>query len=339
MKKAIKHIDLQAITYNYKHLKCSYNKNIIAVLKDNAYGCGLVKIAKQLQNEEKIIIAVKDFKEAILLRRNEIKCPILVLGVFEKEDLKLAKYYNVSVIVADFNQINMLKNSKVNFHLKLNSHMNRLGLSQEEFIRAYKICYKNKSYNLEGLMTHFATSDDNNYQYNYFIDTLKQINYDPSLIVHCFSSKSLKQDVYTNYVRVGLKLFGFLERSAMLKDAITLFAPVVKIIPIKKDEKVGYDFTYKAPSDGYIHIIPIGYGQGWGIFNTSFAFCDYQYLTQAGKNSMDFSAYFCRNKIKEDTMLELISLNVPIEHLSTLNNISIYQILTSLKNLKTIYDI
>ena len=49
-----------------------------------------------------------------------------------------------------------------------------------------------------------------------------------------------------------MKLFGFLERSAMLKDAITLFAPVVKIIPIKKDEKVGYDFAYKAPSDGYI---------------------------------------------------------------------------------------
>lgn len=339
MKTALKKIDLNAILYNYRHLKCTYKKNIIAVLKDNAYGCGLIKTAKILQNEENIIFAVKNFAEAIALRQEEIKNPILVLGVFEKNDLTLAKQYSLTVIVSDIDQLPYLKNSGVDFHIKMNISMNRLGLKPIDFINTYYMTYKNSSFSLKGLMTHFATADTDHHQYKTFIDVLDKINYDKSLIIHCLSSNSLFLEEKTNYVRVGMKLYGFLERSSMLKDAINLTAPIIKVIPVKKGEKVGYDLSYTVPEDGYIYILPLGYQNGWGRFKISYAFYDYKYLIQAGKQSMDYTAYFCKYNIKKGEIVELISLNVPLEHLATLNNLSIYQILIQLKDINTTYDI
>ena len=68
MKEAILKVDLDNILYNYRHLKCYYKKNIIAVLKDDAYGLGLIEIAKTLQYEDEIIIAVSSISEITKLR-------------------------------------------------------------------------------------------------------------------------------------------------------------------------------------------------------------------------------------------------------------------------------
>lgn len=339
MKTAKKYVDLDAILYNYRHLKCVYHKKIIAVLKDNAYGCGLIPIAQSLKNEDGIIFAVKNFQEGIKLRKHQIENPILILGVWEKKDLKVAKKHHFSVILSNIEQLSFLENSDVAFHIKLNASMNRLGLSQQDFVFAYQKTYQNENFCLEGLMSHFATADENHQQYNYFIDTLNKINYDKNLIVHCLSSNSIFEENDTNYARIGMKLYGFLERSAMFKDAVSLYSPIVKIIPVKKGEKVGYDFLFTAPSDGYVYILPLGYQNGWGRFKESYAYFNYLYLQQAGNQSMDFSAYFSEKKIKKESILELISLNVPLEHLAYLNQLSLYQIFIQLRDIPTIYDI
>ena len=79
MKSATLHIDLDSIIYNYRHLKCYYKKNVIAVLKDDAYGVGLIEIYKALQYEEGLIIAVSDLLETKQLRDNNYKGDILYL--------------------------------------------------------------------------------------------------------------------------------------------------------------------------------------------------------------------------------------------------------------------
>ena len=73
MKTAIKKVDLKAILYNYRHLKCTYQKNIIAVLKDDAYGCGLIPVANILKNEENIIFAVKILMKLFRLEKTIYK--------------------------------------------------------------------------------------------------------------------------------------------------------------------------------------------------------------------------------------------------------------------------
>ncbi len=331
MKKAFKKINLDAILYNYRHLKCEYKKNIIAVLKDDAYGMGLVKVAKILQNEDKIIFAVKDLKEALILRKNNIKNDILILGIIEKENIKKIKKYDLTVIISSFEQLSFIKNTNVKFHIKIDTGMNRIGFSISDFNTVLnKIKEEPNNYCFTGVMSHFATEDKNHKQYNVFCKCLENID-TSNLIVHCLSSNSLFLENKTNYARVGLRLYGFYKRDLMLKNCMELYAPIVLKKQVKKDELVGYDFLFKTPQDGYLYILPIGYASGWGRFKKSFAFTPAYYLKQAGNISMDYSAYFSTQNIKKDTILELISLNAPLEHLANLNDISIYELLVKIK--------
>ena len=77
MKEAIMNVDLDSIIYNYRHLKCYYGKNVIAVLKDDAYGVGLIEVSDALKYEEGLIIAVNKLSEAILLREHDFAKDIL----------------------------------------------------------------------------------------------------------------------------------------------------------------------------------------------------------------------------------------------------------------------
>ena len=221
MKKAYAKINLDAILYNYRHLKCQFQKNIIAVLKDDAYGLGAVPIAKHLQNEEGIVFAVKDLHEAIQLRKAKIIKDILVLGVFEKEDLSKIKKYHLQVIVTTLKQLEELKDTSILFHLKVNTGMNRLGLSIEDFKKAFFLCHHHPQYCLKGIMTHFATADENHKQYQVFKEALQGLDCS-SLMIHCFSSNSLQQDDLTNYCRVGIRLYGLFKRDLMLKNALEI---------------------------------------------------------------------------------------------------------------------
>ena len=105
MKEAILHVDLDAILYNYRHLKCYYKKNVIAVLKDDAYHIGLLKVMETLKNEEGIIIAINHLSEAILLRENGFENDILYLNVFDSEDIPTIIKYNISVIIDSLTQL------------------------------------------------------------------------------------------------------------------------------------------------------------------------------------------------------------------------------------------
>ena len=335
MKKAYAKINLDEILYNYRHLKCQFQKNIIAVLKDDAYGLGAVPIAKHLQNEEGIVFAVKDLHEAIQLRKAKIIKDILVLGVFEKKDLSKIKKYHLQVIVTTLKQLEELKDTSIPFHLKVNTGMNRLGLSIEDFKKAFFLCHHHPQYCLKGIMTHFATADENHKQYQVFKEALQGLDCS-SLMIHCFSSNSLQQDDLTNYCRVGIRLYGLFKRDLMLKNALEIESPIAHIQKVYPHDFVGYDFQYEVKEKGYVYILPLGYANGWGRFVKSYAFFENIYLEQAGTISMDYTAYFSTQKIKKDTILELVSLHVPIEQLADYNRISIYEILTRLR-LKRIY--
>ena len=332
MKHATLHIDLDSIIYNYRHLKCYYKKDVIAVLKDDAYGAGLVEVAKALENEENIIVAVSDLNEIITLRNNNYKKEILYLNVFDDLDISVIKENNVTVIIDNLSQLSIVKTNKIPFHLKINTGMNRLGLYDKEIVNAIKIINNDSSYLIKGVMTHFANNDADHQSYNLFKKYVELINR-KDLIVHCFASSSLSEyfDNISTHIRVGLKLYGISERCSFLHYAIKLTCPILTIKEIKKYEKVGYDYNFESPKDGYLIILPIGYGKGMYRYNKSIGFVNDLYIHQAGKISMDYSTYFCDKKIDENEEIELIGKKVPIELLSQINNISSHEILVNLK--------
>ena len=118
--------------------------------------------------------------------------------MFEKKDLLSIKKYHFQVIVTSLKQLNDLKNTSIPFHLKINTGMNRLGLSIDDFKKAFAICRHHSEYCLKGVMTHFATSDKNHYQYLKFKEALKGLDL-TSLMIHCFSSYYIQNEELTNY--------------------------------------------------------------------------------------------------------------------------------------------
>ena len=274
----------------------------------------------------------------------------------EKELLEVIRYYDITVVkdgqqytrkkVEWWTKTNVtyyieqqkdmyVKDTSIPFHLKVNTGMNRLGLSIEDFKKAFFLCHHHPQYCLKGIMTHFATADENHKQYQVFKEALQGLDCS-SLMIHCFSSNSLQQDDLTNYCRVGVRLYGLFKRDLMLKNALEIESPIAHIQKVYPHDFVGYDFQYEVKEKGYVYILPLGYANGWGRFVKSYAFFENIYLEQAGTISMDYTAYFSTQKIKKDTILELVSLHVPIEQLADYNRISIYEILTRLR-LKRIY--
>lgn len=333
MKSAELQIDLDAILYNVRHLKCYYQKNIIAVLKDNAYGLGLLPIANALQYEDNIVFALSDFNEIKLLRENNINNKIIYLNVFDENDLEIIYKYNIDVIVQSIKQYEIIKDKNIPFHIKVNTGMNRLGLNKKDFSKIVKYIKNNP--NLKGIMTHFANDDANHKSYYLFENFVKELKRN-DIMIHCFASSSLNErfDDISNYIRIGIKLYGIGERNSFLHNALTLTSPILTIKKVNKFDKVGYDLTYQALENGYLYILPIGYGQGWGRFTNSFAFCNYSYLKQAGKISMDYSTYYSKAKRCENEIVELFGSHISIESIAKANNMSPHEIIIHLKTNK-----
>lgn len=342
MKEAYLKIDLDSILYNYRHLKCYYQKNVIAVLKDDAYGVGLIEVMKTLQYEKDLIIAINHLNEAIALRKNGFKKDILYLNVFDEKDIPIIQKYNISVIVESFYQLKLLKNQLIRFHIKFNTGMNRIGFDEIDAPKAIKeLNTFSKQYQLVGAMTHFADEDQNHSAFFKFEKHVKQLQ-KKDLIVHCFASNSLSEyfdEKITNYIRVGIKLYGIGERSTFLHSTLTLMSPIISIHAVKEKQKVGYDFIYETPTDGHLYLLPIGYGQGWGRFKQSFAFTNYRFLKQAGKISMDYSSYFSKQFIDLQEEVELFGKNIPLESLCQINDIDPHEILVRLKVRKEYHKI
>ena len=333
MKNASLTVDLDAILYNFRHIKCNYNKNIIAILKDDAYGLGLINVANTLKYEPNVIFAVSSIDEIIKLRDNDINNEILYLNVFDEQDLEIIKKYNVSVIVQSFKQLTLLKESNIKFHLKFNCNMNRLGLYDYEIDKTIKEINSNSnSYNLVGLMTHLANEDCDLSAYNKFKQLVKKVNKN-NLIIHCFSSSSLKniKDDISNYVRVGIKLYGIGDRNMFLENVVYINSPILQIKKVKENECVGYDHLFKTPTDGYLYFLPLGYGKGWGDFNFSCFYNEGTFIKQAGKISMDYSTYFSSYLLDENINVELIGKHISIEQLCKVNNIKPHELLVRLK--------
>ena len=338
MKQSTLHIDLDSIIYNYRHLKCYYKKNVIAVLKDDAYGVGLIEVCKALQYEEGLIVAVSDLTDIEKLRVNNYEGDILYLNVFDEDDVGFLKNNKVTVIIDNLDQLKIVKDNQMKFHLKINSGMNRIGLSNKDIFKAIDLINGSDKYLITGVMTHFADDDKNHSSYFIFEKYVSLIN-KKDLIIHCFASSSLNEyfDNISTHIRVGLKLYGITERSSFLHYALRLTSPILTIKKINKNEQVGYDKTYETKEKGYIVILPIGYGKGFYRFNNSMAYVDNFYLKQAGKISMDYATYFSKQNIDKNAEIELFGKKVPIEILCKTNNISAHEILVNLKVNKKYY--
>ena len=266
MKNIIKSIDYNALKNNILNIKADlHNTKLCAVIKSNAYGHGLNKIAKAIENYVDYF-AVIDNKEAINLRKITKK-HIIVLGSCNFDNLITAIQQNVEISVDNITQLKMIeiiaKNLKktISIHLQLDTGLHRLGISnKKDIFRMLTIIKQNKYLNLSSVYSHLgdgANKSRTRAQIAQFNDLTSCIT---KTIFHLFNTQYWRQVNYLGMVRIGAGVYGY--GHPKTTPVLSIQARIIKIQKIKKDEYIGYGSNHKAPKDMSVAILSIGYADG-----------------------------------------------------------------------------
>ena len=221
-------ISLKAIARNLKVVRrhIGPRPEILAVVKSNAYGLGAVPVAKALEKAGADRFGVTCGNEGIELREAGIRKPILVLtGFWPGEEKRFIKY-RMTPTVMRLDDVRHLERaakaahvkSRLRFHLKINTGMNRLGISPSEIEAFARALADSRHIQLEGTFTHFASAedfsarqtDDQEEMFKRCLDRLRALGISPG-IVHMANSGAIcaRPDTYADMIRPGAILYGY----------------------------------------------------------------------------------------------------------------------------------
>ncbi|WP_413470669.1 alanine racemase [Thalassotalea sp. LPB0316] len=277
MRTATVHINLPALVDNYQVIKTMAPKaKVLAVLKANGYGHGLVTIAKALPQAD--AFGVARIEEALELRTAGVIKPIVLLeGVFNTGDLAILAANNLQTIVHTKEQLHAILTADLDrplkVWLKIDTGMHRLGIEPEQFNAFYYALTESENVHSDlVLMSHFSCADDlqsssTQAQFSLFNQLTEQLPNARSIA----NSAGICgwQNTQCDWIRPGLMLYGvspLIDKSSAsfgLKPVMTLQSSVIAIQRVKKGETVGYGNAWQASEDTNIGVIAIGYGDGY----------------------------------------------------------------------------
>ncbi len=291
-------IDLAALYDNLQAAqKLAPQSKVMAVLKANAYGHGLLRAANAMKKAAGF--AVLNIEDAMKLRDAGFDQTILLLeGFFGREELRLVTEYRLATVVHQEEQLRLLVQAapgKLDVHLKINSGMNRLGFKPEDFPSAMSALRQARVASVT-LMTHFATADvpaGVREQVTLFREITAGLSYPRSLS----NSAALIRypESHADWVRPGIMLYGatpFADRSAAdigVKPAMTLSSEIIAIQNLKSGDCVGYGENFRADRSMRIGVVACGYADGYPRLAPTGTpvLVEGERVTTAGRVSMD----------------------------------------------------
>ncbi len=257
-------VNLRTIAKNVATIKkhLSAGTKICAVVKTNAYGLGLTRIAKAL-NPLVDCFAVGKVQEGVTLRQAKIDKDILVLGICD--DIRTAIKYNLIVTIENVSQAQMLRKNQWHprIHLAVNTGMNRFGFnSVHELRETLLLC---ACEHIEGIYTHLAYESDQPEQvkaallrFQKFVHVCQK--YFPHVLVHAGCSGVLSYPTaHLDMVRIGKAFYG---GSPETQNAVTITTKIVAVKKIKAGTTVGYGGTFNSKHATVIGIVRGGYADG-----------------------------------------------------------------------------
>lgn len=280
---AIAEIDLSAIANNLKIIKkLVKEKEIIAVVKADAYGHGAIEVTKRLVKEGVNYFAVAFISEAIELRDAGIISNIIVL--FDCENIKEIFDYNLIPVIHDIKTAKIIskeatkRNKSIGVHVKIDTGMGRLGIcNNNRLIENILYISKLSHIRVDGLLSHFSEADlaDRTYAKeqlrrfnkvrNAISKTLKR-----KILSHIANSAAVIsfKEAYLDAVRPGLLLYGYSpvsieEINNKLKPAMSIKTKLLYVRKLLAGSPISYGRTFITKRDSKIGVIPVGYADGY----------------------------------------------------------------------------
>jgi len=272
----IARIDLDALRHNLGRVREEApDSRVMAVIKANGYGHGMVQVARALADADALAVARLD--EAVTLRNAGIKKPIAVLeGFASTPELSIYAEHNLQPVVHQYFHIDLLQAARLSrplqVWLKIDTGMHRMGLVPDMAIAAATRLAGLESVGELRLMTHFACADDrrNNAtsdQINCFYDSTKGL----------FNEVSLANSAgvmgwplsHGDWVRPGVMLFGISPfvggwgEDYRLEPVMSLSSRLIAVNDFKKGDAIGYGASWACPEDMPVGVVACGYGDGY----------------------------------------------------------------------------
>ncbi len=265
-------IDCAALRHNLRVVKGRAPRSRIwAVVKANAYGHGLSRVARALAAADGL--ALIELEAAIELRRSGEKRPILLLqGVFSEQELSLAAEHEFTIVAHRAEQLAMLErarnSARVPVYLKLNTGMNRLGFGEADFRDAVERLRRRAGD--VTLMTHFADADGK-LGVRWQLDRFEAMTTGLDLPSSLANSAAILRypEAHADWVRPGIALYGcspFPDQSADqlgLRPVMTLSSELIAVRELHPGDSVGYGCTFIADAPMRIGIVACGYADGY----------------------------------------------------------------------------
>ena len=279
-------IDLGALRHNYTLIRRSLidpDTKIIAIVKSDAYGHGMVEVAKALESQPALWgFGVAEVWEADRLREHGVHGKILLISgvATEKEcERAISKGYVIGITSREeallVSRVAQRLGKDAHCHLKVDSGMTRFGLTEEEVLSLVQARREVLSgVNLEGLYSHLACADEpyspfNREQIQDFhriLDGVKALGWMPHL-VHLLNSSGIFNfpQEQLDAVRPGIALYGAMDggrETGPLRQVMRVHTKIRTIRCIPRGAFVGYGSTFRLERDSRLAIIPMGYDDG-----------------------------------------------------------------------------
>ena len=276
-------VDLDALTHNLRVLRAAAGVPVMGVVKANAYGHGLVPVARHLQAQGIEQLGVAFLEEGVALRRAGITLPILVMGgIFGPQAAELIRE-DLEITVSSIDKLRQVEAAaealgrKATIHLKIDTGMERIGVHSYRAGPFIEAAVASRWCAVKGVYSHLACSDEPDspmtaQQLERFLGACAHFDRlgVPMPIRHLANSGGVLNfpDTCLDLVRPGIALYGVLpdpdSRTALdLRPVMSLVSQVVYFKVVPAGQPVSYGATWAPKVDTRMVTIPIGYGDGF----------------------------------------------------------------------------
>jgi alanine racemase len=281
-------VSLENIAGNFNALKdfVGPKTDILAVVKADAYGHGVRRVACTLEKLRVRFFGVATVEEGIELRQAGITKDVLILGsIYPFDNFREVVHYGLTPTVASVSGIEALEKcaaaagKRVPFHLKVDTGMGRIGLNPSTALSVYRRMKTFKNIYMEGIYTHLAAGEARteftDMQFAKFKSLCDKVNVKFRHIAASASILKYKnKNKYFNLVRPGLLIYGLLPFSGSDKivptlPALSLKTRIVFIKRVPRNTSISYGRTFITRKESRIATVPLGYADGMLRYNSN----------------------------------------------------------------------
>jgi alanine racemase len=280
-------IDRSAVEANYRAFRKYIGPRVqlYPVVKSNAYGHGLVLYSKILDKLGVDGLCVDSIVEALRLREEGIKKPILVLGPTLPALIQKAKAKNITLSVASDEMLRAMQRVKnpPKFHVKIDTGMHRQGFYSRNASQVFRTIKNSPALrkNLTGIFTHFASAKDINYQtyterqLSEFLGACNEAKSAgfTNLMRHCAATGGtlVNKKYHMDAVRIGIGIYGLWPSKELemqvdnikLQPVLSWRTVVAEIKELERGDYIGYDLAERVTRRTKVAVLPIGYWHGF----------------------------------------------------------------------------